>query len=200
MVFGSTRTHIRTMSLQFDLFADNRSPVSGLRLAGPVIAQGEAEPLRRAIDASGLEPFRFQQWTGHRLTRSYGWHYDFAGGGVVRAEEVPGWLLPARAAMARAFGLPAERFEQALLIRYDPGAGIGWHRDRPQFGQVMGLSLGAPAVMRLRKRHGDGFSRATFALEEGHAYLLDGAARTAWEHSIVPGERIRWSVTFRTLA
>jgi alkylated DNA repair protein (DNA oxidative demethylase) len=41
---------------------------------------------------------------------------------------------------------------QALLIRYDPGAGIGWHRDRPLFEHVVGISLGAPATMRFRRR------------------------------------------------
>lgn len=187
------------MVQQFDLFADSAPPVPGLLQAGPVIEPGQAGALCRAIDASGLEPFRFQQWTGNRLTRSFGWHYDFAGGGVVRAQELPNWLIPVRAAMADAFAQDAARFEQALLIRYDPGAGIGWHRDRPQFGQVMGLSLGAAAIMRLRKRRGDTFDRATFPLEEGHAYFLDGEARTQWEHSIVPGEETRWSITFRTL-
>jgi alkylated DNA repair dioxygenase AlkB len=41
---------------------------------------------------------------------------------------------------------------QALLIRYDPGASIGWHRDRPVFEHVVGISLGADARLRLRRR------------------------------------------------
>lgn len=134
------------------------------------------------------------------MTRSFGWHYDFEGGGIAKAEAMPDWLGQLRHLAANAFEDRPADYEQALLIRYDPGAGIGWHRDRSHFGRVIGLSLGAPAVMRLRQRSGDGFRRASFDLEPGHAYRLDGAARHNWEHSIVPMEQTRWSITFRTLA
>ena len=36
-------------------------------------------------------------------------------------------------------------FVHVLLARYDPGAGIGWHRDRDVFEQVVGISLATPA-------------------------------------------------------
>jgi alkylated DNA repair dioxygenase AlkB len=87
-----------------------------------------------------------------------------------------------------------------LLIRYDPGAGIGWHRDRPQFGKVFGLSLGAPAKLRLRRRTPGGFERRAAVLEPRSAYLLDGEVRREWEHSIAPVAQTRRSITFRTLA
>lgn len=188
--------------MQFDLFSAERQepPVAGLSLSdGLVDADGDAR-LCALIDASGLSPFRFQQWTGKRMTRSFGWHYDFEGGGIARAEPMPEWLLAMRDRAAGWFDDAPKLYEQALLIRYDPGAGIGWHRDRPQFGRVIGLSLGSPATMRLRRRSGGGFERASFALEPGHAYRLDGPARRDWEHSIVPMEQSRWSITFRTLA
>lgn len=190
------------MSTQFDLFAPEPplASVPGLALAGPLVTDAEAERLCRRIDGSGLAPFRFQQWTGRRLTSSYGWHYDFAGGGVVRAKPMPDWLMALRQRVVQGMGDEPDAYEQALLIRYDPGAGIGWHRDRPQFGRVIGLSLGAPATMRLRRRREGGFARAVFPLTAGHAYTLDGEARRDWEHSIAPLEQRRWSVTFRTLA
>lgn len=37
-------------------------------------------------------------------------------------------------------------------------------------------------------------------LEPRNIYLLEGAARQEWKHSIMPLERPRWSITFRTLA
>jgi DNA oxidative demethylase len=49
----------------------------------------------------------------------------------------------AAAASARFSGLQPGELVQPLLIRYDPGAGIGWHRDRPVFEHVLGISLGA---------------------------------------------------------
>jgi alkylated DNA repair dioxygenase AlkB len=87
-----------------------------------------------------------------------------------------------------------------LLARYDPGAGIGWHRDRPQFEQVVGISLAAPATMRFRQRTAGGFRRATVNLEPGSAYLLSGEVRWDWEHSISPGDSLRFSITFRSLS
>ena len=88
----------------------------------------------------------------------------------------------------------------ALLARYDPGAGIGWHRDRPVFDKVVGVSLGAPEVLRFRQRTEDGFRRAELPVEPRSAYLLTGPARDEWEHSIPPMEALRYSVTFRTPA
>lgn len=180
---------------------DDLAPrVPGLRVATPVLRADDLAGLPAAIDAAAPEPFRFGPWTGHRRTRSFGWHYDFERGGLDEAEAMPPWLAHVRGAMAAAFGLAADDFVQALVIRYDPGAGIGWHRDRPAFGRVMGLSLGAAATLRLRRRSAAGLARAALPLVAGGAYLLDGAARRDWEHSIVPMAATRWSITFRTLA
>ena len=80
-----------------------------------------------------------------------------------RADPIPDWLLPIRTRAAAFAGLADDDLVQALLIRYDPGAGIGWHRDRPVFEHVVGLSLGAPATMRFRRRRDKGFDRAAAA-------------------------------------
>jgi len=114
-------------------------------------------------------------------------------------------LLPIRARAAAFAGLEPDALVQALLTRYDPGAGIGWHRDRPTFEHVVGLSLGAPATMRFRLRDGTREGRATYrrearALAPRSIYHLSGAARWDWEHSIAPMADTRWSVTFRSLS
>lgn len=102
--------------------------------------------------------------------------------------------------MADFAGLASDTLIQALLIRYDPGAGIGWHRDRPIYGHVLGLSLGEPAAMRFRRRRADGFDRLSVPLDPRGAYHMSGPARHEWEHSIAVMERPRWSITFRSLA
>ena len=180
-----------------DLFG--APPLPGLSTVAHLVTDAEERTLTAAIDAAGLEPFRFQGWTGKRLTISYGWSYDFDSGLLLPGDPLPDWLLPFRDRAARFAGLPAAELVQALLIRYDPSAGIGWHRDRPAFGHVVGLSLGAPAVMRFRRRHGTKFRRMNVPLEPRGAYHLSGEARHEWEHSIAEMESTRWSVTFRTL-
>lgn len=108
-------------------------------------------------------------------------------------------MTPLRARAARFAGLAPDDLEQLLLIRYDPGAGIGWHRDRPAFDHVIGISLGEPATMRFRRRTEGGFLRAYAPLRPCSIYHMSGEARHDWEHSIAPMEALRWSITFRSL-
>ncbi|KQM87557.1 2OG-Fe(II) oxygenase [Sphingomonas sp. Leaf23] len=183
---------------QLDLFA--AEPVlPGLTHRPGALPTGQLPALAAAIDAAPLTPFRFQQWTGLRLTASYGWHYDFEAGQVGRAEAMPDWLLAVRDVAAGVAGVPADALVQGLLIRYDPGAGIGWHRDRPVFEHVVGLSIGAPATLRFRRRSAGGFDRFAQDLVAGDAYHLTGDARWEWEHGIAPMAATRWSITFRSL-
>jgi DNA oxidative demethylase len=183
---------------QPDLFAGPGLP--GLSQAGAIVAPDEEQTLIESIDASPLTPFRFHQWQGKRLTATYGWSYDFDDGSFTPAEAIPDWLLPVRAKAARFAGLPADELAQALLIRYDPGAGIGWHRDRPVFEHVLGISLGAPATMRFRQRRRGGFDRASVFLAPRSIYHLTGEVRHQWEHSIAPMDATRWSITFRSIS
>lgn len=195
---------------QGDLFGNEIAgalPVAGLRLVEDAITTRDEAALVHRIDAAPLAPFRFQRWEGKRLTAHYGRAYDHERGLQVEADPLPGWLLDLRKRLAPLFATAEQDWVQALLIRYDPGAGIGWHRDRPIYGRIMGLSLGAPAVMRFRRRlsetAGTGertkFARASVTLPPLSLYLLDGAARQEWEHSIAPMDVTRRSITFRTL-
>jgi alkylated DNA repair dioxygenase AlkB len=183
---------------QADLFGEPR--LAGLSQADAIVTAGEEQRLIASIDAAELTPFRFHGWLGKRLTASYGWRYDFDDASFAPAEAIPDWLLPLRAKAARFACLQPGELVQALLIRYDPGAGIGWHRDRPVFDDVLGISLGAPATMRFRRRRPAGFDRASVLLAPRSIYHLTGEARHEWEHSIVAVEVTRWSITFRSLS
>ena len=181
-----------------DLF--DATIVPGLKLAENVVTPAEEAELIAHIDASDLAPFRFQGWLGKRLTHSFGWRYDFDTACFAETEPLPDWLLPVRAKAAGFAGMAPEDFVHALLIRYDPGAGIGWHRDRPQFEHVVGISLGNAATLRLRRRIERGFERASAELAPRSIYHLAGEVRHAWEHSIAPMDVPRWSITFRSLS
>jgi alkylated DNA repair protein (DNA oxidative demethylase) len=185
------------IAAQPDLFGE--PGLAGLFQADTIVTPGEEQTLIAGIDAVELSPFRFHGWLGKRLTASYGWRYDFDDASCTPAAAIPDWLLPLRAKAARFAGLRPSELVQALLIRYDPGAGIGWHRDRPVFEHILGISLGAPATMRFRRRRRGGFDRASAVLIPRSIYHLTGEARHEWEHSIAPMEVTRWSVTFRSL-
>ena len=183
------------MSLLFDA-----PVVPGLQLREEFISEREHRELIAHLEQTDLAPFRFHGWTGNRKTKTFGWRYDFDDASFTPAEPIPPWLRPLQARAAQFAGASADAFAHVLIARYDPGAGIGWHRDRPQFDRVVGISLGSTAVMRFRQRTPSGFRRANVQLEPRSAYLLSGEVRHDWEHSIVPGEQLRFSLTFRTLS
>lgn len=182
---------------QADLFGAPLLP--GLAYRDALIDGGEEDALIAQIEVAGLTPFQFQQWEGKRLTRSYGWTYDFQTGRFAPGEPIPDWLVPLRARAAAFVGIDPDSIEQVLVIQYGIGAGIGWHKDRPVFDHVIGVSLGAPATMRFRRRRDGGFDRAATELAPRSIYHMHREVRDEWEHSIAGMDAPRWSVTFRSL-
>lgn len=187
------------MTLQRDLFAIEAPVVPGLTLVEEAVTPAEEAELSARIDAAPLAPFQFGQWQGKRLTVHYGSAYDFSRHRLDEAPPLPDWLIALRERLAPQVALEPEALQAALLLRYDPGAGIGWHRDRPQYGEVIGLSLSNPATLRLRRRTAEGFERCNLELAPRSLYLLSGEVRAEWEHSISPMDVTRRSITFRTL-
>jgi alkylated DNA repair dioxygenase AlkB len=174
--------------------------IAGLRYGQEVIGEAEEEQLIERLIATDLSPFRFHGWLGNRKTKSFGWRYDFDDSSFAPADPIPGWLLPLRETAAEFARLSPDEFVHVLLARYDPGAGIGWHRDRDVFDRVVGFSVAAPATLRFRRRRPGGFDRANLDVAPRSAYLLSGEARWEWEHSISPGDQLRFSITFRALS
>jgi len=186
------------VSAAMDLFGLPR--ITGLATGEEIITSAEEAELVERIDATQLSPFRFQGWLGKRVTHSYGSRYDFDNGMLELAEPIPDWLHPLRRRAARFAGLAPDDLIQALLIRYDPGAGIGWHKDRPVHEHIVGVSLGAPTTMRFRRRAAHGFDRVNAPLPPRSVYHMAGEVRHDWEHSIAEMEQTRWSVTFRSMS
>jgi alkylated DNA repair dioxygenase AlkB len=171
----------------------------GFRYQPELIARAEEQALVQAFETLAFKAFEFHGFLGKRRVVSFGWRYDFNGGGLGRTEPMPDFLRPLRGKAAQFAGVPEAALEHVMVSQYPPGAGIGWHRDRPDFDKVIGVSLAAPGLFRLRRRRPDGFDRASLTVEPRSAYLIDGPARREWEHSIPPVEALRYSVTFRTL-
>jgi alkylated DNA repair dioxygenase AlkB len=186
-------------TLQAELFEATLNLPQGMRYLPELISPDEERALIEKISALPFKEFEFQGFLGKRRTVSFGWHYDFNGGGLKRAEQLPEFLMPLRSQAAEFAAVDASALKHALIIEYRAGAGIGWHRDRPQFGDVIGISLLAPCTFRLRRKKGSVWERRTLTAEPRSAYLLRAASRTEWEHSIPPLQTMRYSVTFRTV-
>lgn len=188
-----------SFSDETDLFGAPPEWPAGFRYASGCLDAVRADALLNEIRRLPFEPFVFQGYVAKRRVVSFGWRYDFEGGRLVPAGTIPEFLLDTRRAAATFAGLEAEDLAHVLVTEYEPGAEIGWHKDRPQFGEVVGLSLHAPATFRLRRKTGAQWERTSVMLEPRSAYVLTGPARWQWEHSIPAVERLRYSLTFRTL-
>ena len=174
--------------------------IAGLAYREEAISAAEEAALIDHLVATDLCPFRFHGWLGNRKTRTFGWRYDFDDASFAPSEPIPDWLESLRETAAAFADLQPEDFVHVLLARYDPGAGIGWHRDRDVFDRVVGISLATPAALRFRRRRPVGFDRASLDIAPRSAYLLSSEARWHWEHRITPGDELRFSITFRTLS
>lgn len=171
----------------------------GFERVEELVSLAEERRLVEGVAALPLKPFEFRGYLGKRRTASFGRRYDFADYALHAAPEPPAFLLPLREAAARFARLDPESLAHVLVTEYEPGAGIGWHRDRPEFGVVVGVSLASACTLRFRRRRGSGWERFAFDAQPRSAYRLDGPARAEWEHGIAGVDALRYSVTFRTL-
>ena len=143
--------------------------------------------------------FEFHGFTGKRRVVSFGWRYDFAQRRVEEAAPIPDFLFPVRDLAASFADTSSDRLVQALVTEYEAGSSIGWHRDKAEFGDVIGISLLSACTFRLRRKAGEKWDRYSIAAEPRSVYLMSGPSRTEWEHSIPAVDSLRYSITFRTL-
>jgi len=171
----------------------------GLRYAAEFIPPETERELIGRIAALPLQPFQFGQFEGKRRVAWFGFSYDYTERRLREADAIPDWLDPV-IGRVETFGGPPTKIAQVLCTEYDIGVGIGWHRDKPHFGNVFGLSLGSPCKFRFRRRTGEKWQRFTLDAAPRSLYMMSGPSRQLWEHSIPAVEAPRYSITFRTMA
>jgi alkylated DNA repair dioxygenase AlkB len=169
------------------------------------ISEAEEPELIREIQSLHLKSFKYYQFTGKRRIASFGWQYEFGKSEITTAPDMPAFLLPVRIRAGTLFNVDPNSLMQTSIIEYSTGPPIGWHRDNSQFGVVVGISLGAACRMRFRK-----YNRVrsrilkrdeilSIELEPRSLYLMSGASRELWQHSIPPVKDLRYSIMMRTL-
>ena len=182
---------------QLDLLGADPALPEGFRYQPDIVSPEDEQTLLKQIRELPLKEFEFHGYTAKRRVISYGWQYDFNERTLRRTDDIPLWLLALRETAAEFAGLAPKELQQVLVMEYNVGAGIGWHRDKAVFGDVVGISLLAPARFRLRRKAGTTWDRASLRVEPRSAYLLRGASRMDWEHSIPAVDALRYSITFR---
>jgi alkylated DNA repair dioxygenase AlkB len=190
---------MRAEAAQFDLFAPPAALPEGFRYRPELLAAEDEAQLIAHFAELDLHEYDFHGYLGKRRVASFGILYDDSSRALSTAEPIPDFLLPLRAAAAGFADLDPEELAHVLVTEYTPGAAIGWHRDRPVFDDIIGMSFASECRFRFRRKRGDKWERAEQTLQPRSAYLMRGPSRAEWQHSIPPAERLRYSVTFRSL-
>lgn len=184
---------------QLALFDESPADPGGLRTICEFVSTEAEQALIARIADLPLKPFQFGAFEGNRRVKSFGFRYDYTLQKLTETDPIPDWLQTAARSVERFGELPEGEIRQVLCTEYDVGVGIGWHRDKPHFDRVFGLSLGSACKFRFRRRNADGWDRFTFNAEPRSLYLMQGEVRHDWEHSIPPVAQRRYSITFRTM-
>ena len=181
------------------LFGDLRTLPPGFIYQPAFLSAAEQTALLDEIRALEFHEVRMRGVVARRRVIQYGWNYAFDGGRVSEGPPLPAFLLPVRARVASLASVAPDALREAVIIEYQPGAPMGWHRDAPDFDIVVGISLLSACQFRFRRGPERGSDRVTITLEPGSAYVLSGPSRTEWQHSIPEVDALRYSITFRTL-
>jgi alkylated DNA repair dioxygenase AlkB len=194
---SSRRRRPSRAGLAGDLFGAPEQP-DGFRYLPDVLSATEEDRLVAQLEQLPLTPFEFRGYLAKRRIYSFGHKYVFAGQKPRADSDIPDYLMPLTHIASRISGKPAAAFAQIMVSEYAPGAGIGWHLDRPSYEDIVGVSLLAPCTLRLRHKTGETWERRSALIEPRSAYLLQGPVRNDWEHSIDPMNLLRYSVTLRS--
>jgi alkylated DNA repair dioxygenase AlkB len=190
---------------QTELFSSAPNLPDGFVYSPDVLTTDEEKELVEEIAHLTFTEVKMHGVTARRRAVHLGYSYDFQAFAITPAADIPAFLRPLRARAADLAAIPVADFREALITEYAPGAGIGWHRDAPQFGIVVGVSLLSNCTVHFRpwpNRANEAKAKTVTAkadLARRSAYLLAGVARQKWQHRIPPMKSLRYSITFRTV-
>jgi alkylated DNA repair dioxygenase AlkB len=192
----------RTPAAQADLFAAASPPLPDgmIYQTGFLSLEEEARWIELAASLP-LKEMNYRGFIARRRIASYGGKYDFEAHRLEPTLPLPAPFEPLREKVAAWLGVAPQAFTQVLVAEYQEGTPLGWHRDVPDFEDVVGISLLSEAVMRFRPyppREPKKAGVIKLLVEPRSIYLLRGAARWGWQHSVAPTQSLRYSITFRT--
>jgi alkylated DNA repair dioxygenase AlkB len=171
----------------------------GFRIKENFLDPAEEMALADRFRSLEFHEVRMRGVAARRRVIQYGWKYSFESFRMTEGPALPEFLIPVRDRAAGFAAVSADELSEGLLTEYSPGATIGWHRDAPGFGIVIGISLLSPCRFRFRRGRTGAWDTSEVRLLPRSIYLLTGPARSEWQHSIPATSDLRYSITFRTL-
>jgi len=163
------------------------------------LSAAEETELLRIFSGLNFTAYDYHGYQAKRRVVRYGVSYDINTRDLNETiPPIPDYLLGIRSRAAEFADLPFDDLAQAMVSEYSVGTPMGWHRDAPQFGTIIGISLASACRMRLKPSDSPG-KILSIKLEPRSIYIMQRQARSAWQHSIPPVDQLRYSITFRTL-
>jgi alkylated DNA repair dioxygenase AlkB len=184
---------------QLTLFEPRDSLPEGFKCQPEFLTKDEERELVDRFQDLPFKEFEFHGFLGKRRVVSFGWKYDFSAARLRESEPIPEFIAPIREKAAAFAGIEPQTIAHVLVTEYSPGTAIGWHKDRPHFDDVVGISLASECVFRLRRKTGSSWQRRSIILAPRSVYVMRGPVRNEWEHSIPAVASLRYSITFRNL-
>jgi alkylated DNA repair dioxygenase AlkB len=191
---------------QAGLFDAPQALPQGLLYQPDFLSRGEEDALLAAIAPLPLREAKFREYFARRRVAHFhdeadAPRYDDQSADAFTSGPLPPFLAELRAKVAARLALPATDFIHALVSEYRPGTPIGWHRDKPGYGLVVGVSLAGVGTMRFRPYAAqDAAHTLTLELAPRSLYVMRDAIRWQWQHSMPPMRALRYSITLRTRA
>jgi alkylated DNA repair dioxygenase AlkB len=203
-VSGTGRLYDATLRTQMNLsqltlFEHLDSLPEGFQYQPEFLTKDEERGLIDRFQHLPFKEFEFHGFLGKRRVVSFGWKYDFSARRLRESEPIPEFILPIREKAAAFAAIDPQAIAHVLVTEYSPGTAIGWHKDRPHFEDVIGISLASECVFRLRRKSGSSWQRGSITLAPRSVYVMRGPVRNEWEHSISALTSLRYSITFRNL-
>jgi len=162
----------------------------------------EEQDLFKEVLKIDLHTFTFQGFEAKRKVMSFGLDYHFDSRSVSKGEPIPEFLQPLIQKVSEYCLVHQEDFEEVLVTEYPVGSVINWHRDAPPFELIAGISLLSDCKFKLRPQDKEKQTRGsiiTIPVKKRSLYIMQGTARSEWQHSIAPVKEKRYSITLRTM-
>jgi alkylated DNA repair dioxygenase AlkB len=166
------------------------------------ISEAEEQKLLEAISGVDLHPMIFQGYEAKRKVASFGYDWSFEKRTLSKGKDIPAEFQSLIQKVTAHISVPSDAIAELLVTEYPIGSVINWHRDAPPFDLIAGISLLSDCIFKLRPYNKAKQKRSaviSFSVKRRSLYVIQGIARSEWEHSIAPVKRTRYSITLRTL-